>query len=117
MDLGIADKVAIVAGGSRGCGRGTAEALAAEGARVVLVGRQPDIVAAATDEIRSSGGTVHGVASDMTTETGVAEILDQTREVFGDPAILVVNSPAPDRRSSEHTRGFDNCADEDFLAS
>ena len=38
MDLGIADKVAIVAGGSRGCGRGTAEALAAEGARVVLVG-------------------------------------------------------------------------------
>ena len=28
MDLGIADKVAIVAGGSRGCGRGTVEALA-----------------------------------------------------------------------------------------
>jgi 3-oxoacyl-[acyl-carrier protein] reductase len=117
MDLGITGKVAIVAGGSRGCGRGTAEALAAEGARVVIVGRQADIVARATDEIRAEGGTVHGVASDMTTEAGVADILDRTREIFGDPDILVVNSPAPDRRSPEHTRGFDNCADEDFLAS
>lgn len=117
MDLGIAGKVAIVAGGSRGCGRGTVEALASEGARVVIVGRQADIVSAATDEIRGNGGTVHGVVRDMTTEAGVADILDHTRQVFGDPAILVVNSPGPDRRSPEHTRGFDNCADEDFLAS
>jgi len=117
MDLGITDRVAIVAGGSRGCGRGIAEALAAEGARVVLVGRRKEIVARATDEIRAAGGTAHGVVSDMTTSAGVEEIVGSTREVFAEPDILVVNSPGPERQSPEHTRGFENCDDGDFLAS
>ena len=42
MDLGLDKKVAVVAGGSRGCGRGISEALAAEGASVLLSGRQDD---------------------------------------------------------------------------
>jgi 3-oxoacyl-[acyl-carrier protein] reductase len=117
MDLGITGKVAVVAGGSRGCGRGIAEALAHEGARVVLVGRQREIVARATEEICDLGGTVHGVVADMTTEAGVADIVGSARAVFADPDILVVNSPAPDRLRPEHTRGFENCGDEDFLAA
>ncbi len=117
MDLGITGRVAVVAGGSRGCGRGIAEALASEGARVVLVGRRKEIVAQATEEIRAVGGTVLGLVSDMTTEAGVAEIVGRARKVFADPDILVVNSPGPDRRGPEHTRGFENCADDDFLAS
>lgn len=47
MDLGLDDKVAVVAGGSRGCARGISAALAAEGARVLLSGRQGDTVQAA----------------------------------------------------------------------
>ncbi len=117
MDLGITGRVAVVAGGSRGCGRGIAEALACEGARVVLVGRRKEVVARATEEIRAIGGIVHGVVSDMTTKAGVEEIVSSSREIFADPDILVVNSPGPDRRGPEHTRGFENCDDEDFLAS
>jgi 3-oxoacyl-[acyl-carrier protein] reductase len=117
MDLGLGNKVAIVAGGSRGCGFGIAQVLAGEGARVVLTGRQQEVVATATEKLRASGGTVHGVVSDMTTAAGVDQIVASAREAFGDPDILVVNAPGPERRSPEHQRGFENCADEDFTAS
>ncbi len=39
MDLGLSDKRALVLGGTRGLGRGIADALAAEGASVALAGR------------------------------------------------------------------------------
>ena len=44
MDLGLDRKVAVVAGGSRGCGLGISQALAAEGACVLLSGRQDDAI-------------------------------------------------------------------------
>lgn len=117
MDLRLGDRVAIVAGGSRGCGLGIAGVLAAEGARVVLTGRHEDIVATATAKLRTEGGSVHGVVSDMTTSAGVDQIVASARDVFGDPDILVVNAPGPERRSPEHQRGFENCVDEDFVAA
>lgn len=117
MDLGLGDRVALVAGGSRGCGLGIADVLAGEGARVVLTGRQADVVATATEKLRAAGGTVHGIVSDMTTSAGVDAIIAGTRATFGDPDILVVNAPGPDRRNAEHHRGFENCSDEDFLGS
>ena len=42
MDLGLGGRAAIVTGASRGIGRGVAEALAAEGARVLLCGRDTE---------------------------------------------------------------------------
>jgi 3-oxoacyl-[acyl-carrier protein] reductase len=54
VDLGLEGKVAVVAGGSRGCGRGIAEALAQEGARVVLTGRMPEKVRAAPLAVKSA---------------------------------------------------------------
>jgi 3-oxoacyl-[acyl-carrier protein] reductase len=47
MDLGLQGKRCVVTGGSRGIGRATAELLAAEGARLLLVGRDADALAAA----------------------------------------------------------------------
>ena len=41
MDLGLTDKVYVVTGGTRGLGLATAQALVAEGARVVVAGREP----------------------------------------------------------------------------
>jgi 3-oxoacyl-[acyl-carrier protein] reductase len=113
MDLGIAGKVAVVAAGSRGCGRGISEALAAEGTKVVLTGRQSPIVESAVAAIRGAGGTAHGVVADMTESAGVVSIVNEAKAMFGDPDILVVNSPSAPRRSPEHLRGVENCDDDD----
>ena len=58
MDLGLSNRVAIVAGGSRGCGYGIATALASEGAKVVLSGRQADVVVTAAEKLRAGGASV-----------------------------------------------------------
>jgi 3-oxoacyl-[acyl-carrier protein] reductase len=116
MDLGIKNKVAVVAGGSRGCGRGVSEALAQEGARVVLSGRVPQAVDAAVAAIRSAGGIAHGVVASMTDKLQAQQIIAEACKVYGDPEILVVNSPGPvPDRLSNRWRGFENCSDADFL--
>jgi 3-oxoacyl-[acyl-carrier protein] reductase len=116
MDLGLTDKVAVVAGGSRGCGRGIAEALASEGAKVVLSGRNGEAVQATVDAIRAAGGQAAGVVADMTAKTGAQLIIAAAREAFGSPDVLVVNSPGPvPDRETNRWRGFENCSDADFL--
>ena len=113
MDLGISTRTAIVAGGSRGCGRGIVQALATEGVRVLFTGRNADAVDAAQGDVRSTGGDVTGLVADMTTKDGAAEIVNAARRVYGDPDILVVNAPNAYPKRSGHLRGFENCEDED----
>ena len=55
MDLGIAGKVALVTGASKGLGRGIAAALAAEGARVAISSRSRERIDAAAAEIGATG--------------------------------------------------------------
>ena len=62
MNLGLHGKTAVVAGGSRGCGRGISEVLAAEGATVVFSGRQHEPVTATEATIRAGGGQTVGVS-------------------------------------------------------
>jgi 3-oxoacyl-[acyl-carrier protein] reductase len=116
MDLGLTGKIAVVAGGSRGCGRGISESLAREGALVVLTGRQQEAVNASVESIRSKGGKAIGVVADMTLKADAQRIIAEARKGFGDPDILVVNSPGavPDFKSNRW-RGFENCSDDDFL--
>ena len=95
MDFKLSDKVAIVAGGSRGCGLACAAQLANEGASVVLTGRQQPIVDAAVAKIEGVGGKVLGLATEMVSEANVRHIVDRCRETFGDPDVLVVNPPTP----------------------
>src|SRR2546430_1313598 len=56
---------ALVTGGSRGLGRALGEALAAAGARVVLVAREAGPLEQAAAAIRARGGEAHGVAADV----------------------------------------------------
>jgi len=110
MDLGLSGKIALVAGGSRGCGLAIARELAREGARVVLSGRQSQIVEEAVADIRKAGGTVHGVVGGMVSQSEALNLVESARSAFGDPDILVVNPPTPG-----NVQGFLNCSDEDFL--
>jgi 3-oxoacyl-[acyl-carrier protein] reductase len=117
VDLGLSGKVAVVAGGSRGCGRGISQELANEGVRVVLTGRNPDVVDEAVALIGATGGEAAGMVADMTVKSEAEAIIATTRDTFGGPDILVVNSPGPvPDPETNHWRGFENCSDEDFLA-
>ncbi len=95
MDLGIRGRKALVCGASKGLGRACAEALLREGVHVTLVARgQPaldEAVAAMQDMAAASGGSVQGVACDITTPDGRAQALAASPA----PDILVTNAGGP----------------------
>jgi 3-oxoacyl-[acyl-carrier protein] reductase len=92
MELGLQQRVAIVSGGSRGIGRAIANALADEGARVVLAARRQDDLdsAAAAINARHPGAAV-GVSADMCDPEGVRSVVDVAHERFGPVSIAVSN--------------------------
>jgi 3-oxoacyl-[acyl-carrier protein] reductase len=96
MDLGIRGRVALVAASSRGLGRASAEALAAEGAELVLCARGEAALHATADAIRAATGVrVEAVVADVATRPGVAAVLDAARRTFGHVDILVTNGGGP----------------------
>jgi 3-oxoacyl-[acyl-carrier protein] reductase len=93
MDLGLADRVFVLTGASRGLGFATAQALVADGAKVVISSRSPAAVDAAVTRL---GDGAAGVAADLT-DAGTPELLITTaRERFGrlDGALISVGGPA-----------------------
>jgi 3-oxoacyl-[acyl-carrier protein] reductase len=91
MDLGLAGKVALVTGGSRGIGRSVALGLAAEGCRVVICARGVERLEATADELRAVGTDVLATPADVSAEDGRRAVLDQTLELFGRVDVLVNN--------------------------
>lgn len=75
MDLGLAGKRALVSGSTLGIGRAIAEALAIEGAHVIVNGRDPKRVETAVREI-SARGAVTGCAADLSTAAGTKRLAD-----------------------------------------
>src|ERR1700720_3572287 len=65
MDLQLSGKTALILGGSKGIGRGIADALAGEGVAVALVARNREVLDRAVSEIKSRGGRAHGFAADL----------------------------------------------------
>lgn len=92
MDLGIRGRRALVCAGSKGLGRGSAEALAAAGVDLVLNARGADALAETAAAIRATHGVaVTEAAADITTEAGRAAVL----EAAGAVDILVTNAGGP----------------------
>src|ERR1700737_2470601 len=86
MDLGLAGKVALVTGASRGIGLACATALAAEGARVAMVARTEEALRAAAGSI---GATP--IAADLNSEAGCREAVRLTESLLGPVDVLVNN--------------------------
>jgi NAD(P)-dependent dehydrogenase (short-subunit alcohol dehydrogenase family) len=82
-------KVALVTGGSRGIGRGIAEALAAEGATTVLTARAAEAAERAAREI---GGRALGFACDVRSQEEVERLFQRVDESAGGLDILVNNA-------------------------
>ncbi|RKP56491.1 SDR family oxidoreductase [Pararobbsia silviterrae] len=92
MDMGIAGRRALVCASSKGLGRASALALAAEGVEVTILARTRETVERTADEIRAAtGATVHALACDITTPEGRAAALARCPE----PDILVNNAGGP----------------------
>jgi len=93
MDLGLADRVYVLTGASKGLGFATAQSLVADGAKVVVSARSPAAVDAAVARL---GAGAAGLAADLT-DPGTPELLIRTaRERFGrlDGALISVGGPA-----------------------
>ena len=89
MDLGIAGKVAFVAGGSMGMGRATAEIMAADGCRVAIVARSQGPLDETVDAIRAAGGTAMAVSADLGTVEGVERAVAAITARWDSPDIVV----------------------------
>lgn len=93
MDLGLRDGVYIVTGGSSGLGLATAEALTADGARVVLSARNAGRLAQAAD--RLGPGRAVWVAADNADPQAPQRLVTAAEQAFGrlDGALISVGGP------------------------
>jgi hypothetical protein len=90
--MNLNGKRVLVTGGSSGIGLAIAEAILAEGARVVVTGRRPDALKAAIEGLRRGSRFVEGVAADVSTDNGRAATLAFALQKLGGLDVLVNNA-------------------------
>ena len=85
-------KVAVVTGSSRGIGRGIADRLAAEGAKVVVNGRHKESIEPVAEALRAGGAEALAVAADVGYGEDVDRLFDEVLQRFGSVDVLVNNA-------------------------
>ncbi|MFZ1396697.1 MAG: SDR family oxidoreductase [Candidatus Promineifilaceae bacterium] len=112
MNLGLQNKVIMVAAASKGLGYGIAQAVAQEGARVSIGSRtEADILAAAETLHRETGAETLGSVLDARDAASITNWVEATVAQFGGVDGLVVNAGGPP------AGGFDNFSDDDWQAA
>jgi len=109
MNLGIKDRVALVAASSQGIGRASAEAFAAEGCRVAMCARNEQTLQAAAARIREQYNVeVFAEALDVTDSKGVSRFVAAVADRFGGVDICITNAGGPP------AKGFLSTTQEDW---
>ena len=104
MDLGLKDRVAIVAASSQGLGKAVAFGLAREGVKLALCARTEHTLVAAADEIhRATGVDVITRKLDVTKHSQVKKFVAETLQEFGRVDICVANAGGPPSKSFAET--------------
>lgn len=110
MDLGLRDRVAIVAASSRGLGKACATELAREGTKTVICSRDCERLTAVAEAMRAlTGAEVLPLKADLTDDAQIRHLADETLRRFGRIDILVTNNGGPPAGY------FDDFADEAWL--
>lgn len=99
-------KVALVTGSTAGCGEASARRFAAEGARVIVTGRNAERGDRIAEEIRNAGGEARFIRADIGVETDVEALVAGTVAAYGTLDILVNNaSPTELQRGADRIDG------------
>lgn len=114
----LVEQVAVVTGATRGIGQAIATRFAAEGARVVAVGRSLEpregafagSLSETLDAVRAVGGSGIAVVADVADANDRRRIVEDATTAFGAPTILVNNVAAP----RAFDRRFDDLPEEEF---
>ena len=102
MDLQLAGNAALVTASSSGLGKASARALAAEGANVVLNGRDEERLEGAVEDVRADAAgdaTVLGHPADLTDPDAIEELVRRPVEQFGSLDHLVTSAGGPPAKS------------------
>ena len=104
MELGLKDRVAIVAASSQGLGQAVAEGLAREGAKLALCARTQSTLNATAEDIRKRAGVeVLAKILDVTVYDQVRRFVAETVEQFGRVDICVTNAGGPPAKPFRET--------------
>lgn len=99
MDLGLKNRIALVAGASDGLGYATALALAAEGCKVAICSRSKERIEAAAARMIQEGGLdteqVFPLVCDVTSEDAIMKVMYEVTEHWGGINILITNAGGP----------------------
>ena len=88
----MAERAALITGGSSGIGLAIARALGEDGYGVTIAARRPEKLEAAAEELRGAGLDVNSLPANMTDEAAVAEIVNSHKEQFGRLDVMVNNA-------------------------
>lgn len=95
MELGLKDKVALVAASSRGLGFAIANSLAAEGMHLVICAREEMQLEKARENLAIHGSNVCAIPADLATITGIDRIIEAAMTQYGRIDVLVTNTGGP----------------------
>jgi NAD(P)-dependent dehydrogenase (short-subunit alcohol dehydrogenase family) len=95
MGGNLIDKVVVVTGGGRGYGEHMAQAIAKEGARVVVTGRTQSECEKSANDINRDGGTALAIVADVASTEEVRAMAKATLDEFGHIDVLINNAAYP----------------------